>query len=96
VILARQGMGMVRRIGLWGLAGLGVACFWVTFGILAGPNYNIGAWTIAAITAPASLLGRAMPLAYHSFALLNAAIYGVLGLCSEIVLRQHRQRRGLR
>ena len=86
---------MLRRICFWGLAGLGVACFWVTFGILAGPNSNIGVWTIAAITAPASLLGRAVPLAYHSFALLNAACYGVLGLCAEIILRQHRHRRGL-
>ena len=87
---------MVRRIGFWGLAGLGVACFWVTFGILAGPGYNIGAWTIAVITAPASLLGRTMPLANLSFAILNAAIYGVFGLGAEIILRQHRHRHSLR
>jgi hypothetical protein len=86
---------MFQRIGFWGLAGLGVACFWVTFGILAGPSFNVGAWTIAAITAPASLLARAIPLAYHSFALLNAAIYVVLGLGAELIMRQYRQRRGL-
>jgi len=84
---------MFRRVALWGLAGLGVACFWVTFGILAGPSHNIGRWAIAAITAPAALLGRTMPLAYHTFALMNAAIYVVLGLGAELILRQHRSLR---
>jgi len=85
--------GMFRRVALWGLAGLGVACFWVTFGILAGPSHNIGRWAIAAITAPAALLGRMMPLAYHTFALVNAAIYVVLGLGAELIRRQHRSLR---
>jgi hypothetical protein len=90
------GMGMFRRVGLWGLAGLGVACFWVTIGILSGPAYSFSRWAIAVITAPASLLGRTMPLAYYSFALLNAATYGMLGLGAELIMRQHRQRRSLR
>jgi len=81
---------MLRRVALWGLSGLGVACFWVTLGILAGPSHNIGRWAIAAITAPASLLGRLMPLAGYKFALLNAAIYGVLGLGAELI-RRHRR-----
>ena len=86
---------MLRRIALWGLAGLGVACFWVTIGILSGPAYSFARWAVAVITAPASLLGRAIPLAYYSFALLNAAFYGLLGFGAELIARQYRQRRGL-
>ncbi len=79
---------MKRRIGLWTLAGFAVACFWVVFGIATAPNYNLGRWTVVAITAPASLLGRAIPLAYYWFILLNAAAYALLGLATEL-LRRH-------
>jgi hypothetical protein len=36
-------------------------------------NLKLGRLTIVAVTAPASLIGRAMPLAYYWFILLNAA-----------------------
>ena len=74
---------MNRRIGLWVLLGIVVACCWVAIGFLAGPAYNPGRSTIAAITAPASLLGRKMPLGMLSFVLLNGGLYGILGLASE-------------
>ena len=85
---------MNRRIGLWVLLGIVVACCWVAIGFLAGPAYNPGRSTIAAITAPASLLGRRMPLGMLSFVLLNGGVYGVLGLAIESLCRslQIRQR----
>ena len=74
---------MKRRIGLWMLGGVVVACVWVVLAALTGPNHNFGRRTIAAITAPASLLGLMVPLAYYWFILLNAAIYALVGLVVE-------------
>ncbi len=79
---------MKRRIGLWALAGFAVACFWVVFGMATWPNYNLGRWTVVAITAPAMLLGRTIALAYYWFILLNAAAYALFGLATEL-LRRH-------
>lgn len=56
---------MKRRIAPWALCGLAVACFWFVYGMAAGPTHNLGRWTIVHITAPVSLLGRHMPLAYY-------------------------------
>ncbi len=75
---------MGRRIGLWVLFGMTVACCWVAIGFLAGPAYNPGRSTIAAITAPASLLGRKMPLGMSWFVLLNGGLYGILGVLIEL------------
>lgn len=79
---------MKYRIGWWALAGLVVACTWFIIGLLTWPNYNLGRWTIVALTAPASLLGRAVPLAYYWFILLNAAVYAMFGLAVELLRRQ--------
>jgi len=76
---------MIRRIGFWGLLGILVACCWVTIGLLTEPAYNPGRSTITAITAPASLLGRKMPLGVLWFVLLNGGLYGVLGLGIELL-----------
>lgn len=73
---------MKRRIGLWVLAGLGVACFWVVFSLIIPRGVNFGYWPVTAITAPASLL-RHMPVTWYEFILLNAAIYGLVGLAFE-------------
>lgn len=74
---------MGQRIGLWALLGLVIACCWVLVGIIAGPGYNLGRSTLVAITAPASLLGRRIPLAFSWFILLNAGTYAVIGLAAE-------------
>jgi len=74
---------MRRRIGLWALCGLAVACFWFAYGTAAGTIHNFGRWPIVAITAPASVLGRHMPLRYQWFILLNGAVYALLGLAIE-------------
>ena len=71
---------MNRRVGRWALAGFGVACFWVLFGLMIPPDINIGGWAITAITAPATMIGRAMPLKFYWFIVLNTAIYGLVGL----------------
>jgi hypothetical protein len=76
---------MSRRIGFWVLLGIMVAGCWVAIGFLAGPAYNPGRSVIAAITAPASLLGRKMPLAMLWFVVLNGGLYGVLGCAIEML-----------
>ncbi len=79
---------MKRRISLWALSGFAVAFGWFIIGLVTWPNYNLGHSPLVAITAPASLLGRAMPLQFYWFILLNAAIYALIGLATEVLRRQ--------
>jgi hypothetical protein len=81
---------MSRNIGIWALIGFIVACCWVVIGIAVVPSYNLGHSTVVSITAPASFLGRRVPLSFYSFILLNAAIYAVAGLGTEFLRRQYR------
>jgi hypothetical protein len=81
---------MSRNIGIWALVGFIVACCWVVIGIAAGASYNLGLSTVVAITAPASLVGRRIPLTFYWSILLNAAIYAMVGLGTEVLRRQHR------
>jgi hypothetical protein len=76
---------MKRRIAMWALAGFTVAFFWFIIGLFTWPDYNLGRSVFVAITAPASLLGRAIPLAYYWFILLNAAIYALIGSTAELL-----------
>jgi hypothetical protein len=78
---------MNRMITLWMLIGLAVACCWVVIGILIGPNYNLGHSTFVAITAPASFLGRKMPLGVIWFVLLNGGLYALMGLTIDLIRR---------
>ncbi|MGZ4856188.1 MAG: hypothetical protein ACXVKH_13405 [Candidatus Angelobacter sp.] len=78
---------MTKRIGLWTLAGFVVACCWFIYSTATAPNPNLARWTIVAITAPASLIGRTIPLAFYWFILLNAAIYALVGLATEPLRR---------
>ena len=78
---------MKRRICLWALIGFGIAMFWFVVGFFTWPNYNLGHSLFVAITAPASLIGRTMPLAYYWFILLNAGIYALVGLTTELLRR---------
>lgn len=80
---------MRRNICVWALIGFFVACCWVLVGITLGPGYNLGHWTVVSITAPASVLGRKFPLVFYWFVLLNAAMYGVVGLGAEWFRKQH-------
>ena len=77
---------MKRRLVLWTLIGIGVACCWFLIGLITGPQFGrfLGNSIIVAITAPASILGRAMPLKYYWFILLNGAAYALLGLATEL------------
>jgi hypothetical protein len=78
---------MNRRIMMWGLLGLSVAFSWALIGIFAGPDFNVGRSTLAAVTAPVSLLGRKMPLGVEASILLNGCIYALLGLVIETTRR---------
>jgi hypothetical protein len=42
---------------------------------------------VVAITAPATLMGREIPLAYSTVAFINAAIYALVGLLTESLWR---------
>ena len=92
---------MNRRIGLWMLTGLALACCWVATAALTPHTYNLGYWArqhwiVAAITAPASLIGQRMPLGLALFIVLNAAMYTVAGSVIELVrwpLSQHHWKR---
>jgi len=81
---------MGRRIGIWILFGLVIACCWVLVGMLVGPPYNPGRSMVAAITAPASLIGRRMPLGILGFILLNGSLYAIAGLAFEPLRRLRR------
>jgi hypothetical protein len=74
---------MTRRLVFWALTGFVVAWGWVMFG--AGPGFgaNFSRWIVVQVTAPASLVGQRMSMTWFQFMVLNAAIYGVLGLGIE-------------
>lgn len=79
---------MTRRIGLWTLIGLAVAGCWVAIAAFIPHAYNPGLfWTAAAISAPASLLGRRMPLGALWFIVLNGGIYAIVGSLIELLRR---------
>jgi hypothetical protein len=78
---------MKRRTGLWALSGFAVACGWVIYSAATAPNPHLAHSTIVAITAPASLIGRSVPLAFYWFILLNAATYALVGLATELLRR---------
>ena len=78
------------RIGIWVLAVAIVTCFWVLFGMAVDPSHNLGHWTVVAITLPASLLWQTRPVTWYAVMFLNAAIYGLMGLAVEPLLRLRR------
>ncbi len=81
---------MNRRVGLWALIRFSVACSWVVIGLFTWPNYNLARSTVVAITAPAAFVGRATPLAFYWFILLNAAIYALFGFATEALRPRQR------
>jgi hypothetical protein len=78
---------MKRRISLWALIGSAAASFWVFYGLATAPNPSLIHSSVLAITAPASLLSRTMPLAYYTFILLNGCFYALIGLTAELLLQ---------
>jgi len=75
---------MKRRVILWSVVGLAVACGWVLYAWVTQPNPGLSRSVVVAITAPASLLGREMPLKFYWFILLNGAGYALLGWMLEL------------
>ena len=76
---------MKRRISLWALIGSSVASFWVLYVFATAPSSSLMHLSVLAITAPASLLGRTMPMAYYTFILLNGCFYALIGLATELL-----------
>jgi hypothetical protein len=85
---------MSGRIGLWALAGVATACFWVVFSTMIPRGIQFGYWTVTAITAPASLI-RHRPITWYEFIVINAAMYALVGLAVE-PFRRLLHRRALR
>ncbi|HWC16064.1 MAG TPA: hypothetical protein VG498_03590 [Terriglobales bacterium] len=84
---------MRRRIALWSLVGLIVACAWVVFTMSLEPatllrlEHGRYFWTVADITAPVALL-RQYPIKYYWVVLLNGLAYALVGLAFELVRRR--------
>jgi hypothetical protein len=90
---------MNRRIGLWVLAGLIVACAWVIFStITAPPHYHFDRWLILNVSAPAAIICRSIhaPIKFYWFIAMNAIVYGVIGLAAEPLWRLLRSPRPAR
>jgi hypothetical protein len=81
---------MKRRIAWWAFSGLAVACCLALYGLAAAPDINLGRSLVVAIIAPASLLGRRMPVAWYWAILLNGAVYALCGVAAELVRRRLR------
>lgn len=81
----KAGDRMKGRIALWALAGLAVASFWVVLAFLTPPNPALGRSALVIVTAPAALVGRAVPLAYYWFILLNIGVYILAGFTVELL-----------
>jgi hypothetical protein len=73
-----------RRISLWLLVGLMVACFWAVMSFVLGPSYNLGASTLVGITAPVALFSGRFPLGIRSAILLNGILYALVGVIIEV------------
>lgn len=89
---------MTSRIVLWLLFGLALACCWVVVGALVPHTYNPGFWlrrhwVVAAITAPAFLIGP-KPLGLVWFVLLNGAVYAVAGLAIQLLRKPYKHALG--
>ena len=86
---------MVRRIGLWALAGGVVAFFWFLYFIWltwdayhGGPGFSFSATTetIVNLTAPVRpLFGRHHAVTWYWSIVFNAAIYAFIGLAVETI-----------
>ena len=83
---------MTRRIALWSVVGIIVACAWVVFTMSLAPatllrlEHGRYFWIIADITAPVALL-RYYPLKYYWVVLLNGIAYAMVGSAVEVVRR---------
>ena len=76
---------MVKRIGLWALAGLSVGVCWAFIAATVGPRYDFNHSILVAITVPLSSIGRvrSIPMSYYVSILMNAATYALIGLAVE-------------
>ena len=87
---------MLKRIGIWTLAGFAVGLFWAAVFYMVGPSRGLypsqGAVLqylsqsiLVRITIPIALLGRHYAITWYWSAVMNAAIYGCIGLIVETI-----------
>jgi hypothetical protein len=69
---------MVRRICLWMLIGIMVACCWAIVAALAGPTYNLGRWAVVGITALRHLSGGRCRLTYFG-------LFSSMAVCMQLL-----------
>lgn len=87
---------MLRRIGFWALCGCAVALIWALVFYIAGPSngqypsqgavlHYLGHTPLLPVTVPVALLGRHFAITWYWSAVINAAIYGCIGLFAETI-----------
>jgi len=76
---------MNRKILIWGVVGMAVACTWARVTLFAAPHFNLGRSATVSITAPVALLGRRMPIGVGSSIMLNGCFYAIAGLVFELM-----------
>lgn len=87
---------MLRRVGFWALCGCAVALIWALAFYILGPSngtypsqgavlHYLGHTVLLPITAPVALLGRHYAITWYSSAVINAALYGCIGLVVETI-----------
>jgi hypothetical protein len=87
---------MSKRVGFWALAGFAVALIWAGVFYVLGPSnglypgqgevlQSLGHSLLLRISIPVALLGRRFAITWYWSAVLNAAIYGCLGLVVETI-----------
>ncbi len=85
---------MLKRVGIWTLAGFAVGLFWAAVFYMVGPSrgfypsqgnvlHALGQSVWLRITAPVALLGQDYAITWYWSAVINAAVYGCIGLIVE-------------
>lgn len=87
---------MLRRVGFWALAGFAVALIWAAVFYILGPSngsypsqgavlHYLSQSILVRITIPVALVGRHYAITWYWSAVMNAAIYGCIGLVVETI-----------
>jgi len=80
---------MTKRIAVWTLVGVIVACGWALLASMPGHWVNADS-TLVVLTAPIALLGRRMPISYQWSIFFNAVTYALYGFTFELLRRGFR------
>lgn len=89
-------MPMLRRIGIWSICGCAVALIWTLVFYLAGPSngqypsqgavlHYLGRTPLLPATVPVALLGHHYAMKWYTASVINAAMYGCIGMVVETI-----------